>query len=150
MRADARRRITLYNQSQISLQGTGSESRGLGPSSSFENRNSWPGSKGKNRNSLAWPRNAGSYFTMTYCTCRSATTAWHCARAITVTAERGWRRSSRGLEIIEYTVSSTCTTVEADEGKEYSVPVRSVFKGVQVVRIHHIDTSNTLMHHFVF
>ena len=40
MRADARRRITLYSQTQVSLQGTGSEPLGLGPSSSVENRNS--------------------------------------------------------------------------------------------------------------
>jgi len=42
LRADARRRITLYHQTQarVSLQGTGSEPLGLGPSSSVENRNS--------------------------------------------------------------------------------------------------------------
>ena len=33
LRADARRRITLYYQTQVSLQGTGSEPLGLGPSS---------------------------------------------------------------------------------------------------------------------
>ena len=38
LRADARRRITLYCKTQISLQGTGSEPHGLGPSSSVENR----------------------------------------------------------------------------------------------------------------
>ena len=56
MRADARRRITLYYQTQVSLQGTGSEPLGLGPSSSVENRNP-----------LACLRNAGSYFAITYC-----------------------------------------------------------------------------------
>ena len=40
MRADARRRITLYYQTQVSLQGTGSEPLGLGPSSTLENGNS--------------------------------------------------------------------------------------------------------------
>ena len=38
VRADARRRITLYHQTQVSLQGTGFEPLGLGPSSSVENR----------------------------------------------------------------------------------------------------------------
>jgi hypothetical protein len=40
LRADARRSITLYYQTQVRLQGTGSEPHGLGPSSSVENRNS--------------------------------------------------------------------------------------------------------------
>ena len=37
MRADARRRIILYYQTQVSLRETGSEPLGLGPSSSVEN-----------------------------------------------------------------------------------------------------------------
>ena len=40
LRADARRRIILYYQTQVSLQETGSEPLGLGPSFSVENRNS--------------------------------------------------------------------------------------------------------------
>ena len=56
MRADARRRITLYYQTQVRLQATGSEPRGLGPNSSVENRNS-----------LACLRNAGSYSAESYC-----------------------------------------------------------------------------------
>ena len=40
LRADARRRIILYYQTQVSLQETGSEPLGLGPSSSVENGNS--------------------------------------------------------------------------------------------------------------
>ena len=40
LRADARRRITLCYQTQVRLQGTGSEPLGLGPSSSVENGNS--------------------------------------------------------------------------------------------------------------
>ena len=40
LRADARRRITLHYQTQVRLQGTGSKPRGLGPSSSVEDRNS--------------------------------------------------------------------------------------------------------------
>ena len=39
LRADARRRITLYYQTQVSLQETGSEPLGLGPSSPVENGN---------------------------------------------------------------------------------------------------------------
>ena len=69
LRADARRRITLYYQSQVSLQGTGSEPLGLGPSSAVENGNSLAslGSKGKNRNSLACLRNDRSHSAVTYC-----------------------------------------------------------------------------------
>ena len=40
MRADARRRIILYYQTQVRLQETGSEPLGLGPSFSVENGNS--------------------------------------------------------------------------------------------------------------
>ena len=39
LRADARRRIILYYETQVSLQETGSEPLGLGPSFSVENRN---------------------------------------------------------------------------------------------------------------
>jgi len=60
LRVDARRRITLYYQTQASLQGTGSEPLGLGPSSSVENRNS-----------LACLRNAGSYSAEWYCSADS-------------------------------------------------------------------------------
>ena len=75
MHADARRRITLYYQKQVSLQGTGFEPLGLGPSSSVENRNSeslavacLPGYQREKWEPLGCLRNAGSYFAITYCT----------------------------------------------------------------------------------
>jgi len=69
LRADARRRITLYYQTQVSLQGTGSEPLRLGPSISVENRNVFAslGIKGENGNSLVCLRNVGSHFSITYC-----------------------------------------------------------------------------------
>ena len=74
LRADARRRITLTYQTQVSLQETGS-----GPVRLYRSSWAWsqfleihllasPGSTGKDRKSLIQSfRNAGSYFAVTYC-----------------------------------------------------------------------------------
>jgi len=72
LRADARRRITLYYQIQVSLQGTGFEPLGPAgldpiPLSKIGTRLlASLGIKGKNRKSLACLRNAGSYSGVSY------------------------------------------------------------------------------------
>ena len=70
LRADARRRIVLYYQTQVSLQKPDLSLSGLDPVSLSKIEThllASLGSKGKNRNSLACLRNAGFYSAVTYC-----------------------------------------------------------------------------------
>ena len=83
LRTDARRKIFLYHQTQVSLQGTGSEPLGPVPLSKIGTQLLAPlGSKRKNRNSLACLGNADSHSAESYC--------MHSRMRTTGTEPRGW------------------------------------------------------------